>query len=157
PSPPTTASPATQRGAAMRKPETLTLGVILLIGAFYLATLRPGQEWGDDFSLYVAHARNLAEGRPYADTGYLYNPDYPSLSPRTSPPVSPLLLVPAYLAFGMTLTALKAWVVLLFLGFLWVFARLLLRRLPLPYALACLLAVGLNPYLWQLKDRLLSE
>jgi hypothetical protein len=141
----------------MRKPEILTLGTILLLGALYLTTLRPGQEWGDDFSLYVAHARNLAEGRPYADTGYLYNPDNPVLSPRTYPPVFPLLLVPVYLAFGMNLTAMKAWVVLLFLGFLGTFALLLRRRLPLPHTLVCLLLVGLNPYLWQLKDRLLSE
>ncbi|MCI0458711.1 MAG: hypothetical protein L0Z62_17270 [Gemmataceae bacterium] len=133
------------------------LATILLIGSLHLLALRPGHEWGDDFSLYVAHARNLAEGRAYADTGYVYNPHFPSLSPRTYPPVFPLLLAPVYLVFGMNLTAMKVFVIVLFLAFLWVFALTLRGRLPLPYTLACLVLVGLNPAVWQLKDRLLSE
>ncbi len=141
----------------MGKANGWVLGTIVLIGSLHLLALRPGHEWGDDFSLYVAHARNLAEGRDYADTGYIYNPHSPSLSPRTYPPVFPLLLVPVYLAFGMNLTAMKVFVILLFLAFLWVFSLILRRRLPLPYTLACLVLVGLNPAVWQLKDRLLSE
>jgi 4-amino-4-deoxy-L-arabinose transferase-like glycosyltransferase len=141
----------------MGKANFAILGTIVAIGGLHLATLRPGHEWGDDFSLYVAHARNLAEGRPYADTGYVYNPHFPSLSPRTYPPGFPLLLAPVYRICGMDLQAMKAFVVLLFAVFLWVLSILLRRRLPLPYVLACLLLVGLNPRVWQHKDRLLSE
>src|SRR5262245_47077561 len=141
----------------MRRTKFLMAGAVLLVGGLYLATLRPGHEWDDDYSLYVAHARNLAEGRPYADTGYVYNPHFPSYSPRTYPPVFPLLLAPVYRAFGLDLAAMKAFVVLLYVAFLGVLAALLRRRLRAPYALACLLLVGLNPYLWQLTDRLLSE
>ena len=141
----------------MRKPNTLILVTILLLGGLYLATLRPGHEWGGDFSLYVAHARNLAEGRDYADTGYIYNPHFPSLSPRTYPPVFPLLLVPVYLTFGLNLMAMKAFLILFFMAFLWVFSLILRRHLSLPYVVACLLLVGLNPFCWQHKDRLLSE
>jgi hypothetical protein len=127
------------------------------IGAIHLATLRQGQEWGDDFGLYVAHARNLAEGRPYADTGYVYNPADPILSPRTYPPIFPLLLVPVYLLCGVNLTAMKVWVVLLFMALLGVLALLLRKRLPFPYVVGCLTLFALNPYVWQQKDRLLSE
>jgi 4-amino-4-deoxy-L-arabinose transferase-like glycosyltransferase len=141
----------------MRQTNTLLVGSILLLGLFHLATLRPGHDWGDDFSLYVAHARNLAEGRPYADTGYIYNPHFPVLSPRTYPPVFPILLVPVYQLFGMNLMAMKAFLVLLFMAFLAVLALLLYRHLPVPYAVGCLWLVGLNPFIWQHKDRLLSE
>ncbi len=135
----------------------LILGMIVVLGAIHLATLRAGHEWGDDFSLYVAHARNIAEGRPYADTGYIYNPRNPVVSPRSYPPIFPLLLVPVYLLFGMNLTAMKVFVVMLFLAVLGMLALVYRKRLPLPYTLGCLALFALNPYVWQHKDRLLSE
>jgi len=141
----------------MTQRAILIVGLIALLGSIHLATLRDGQEWGDDFSLYVAHARNLAEGRPYADTGYVYNPANPVLSPRTYPPIFPLLLVPVYLLFGMNLLAMKVFVVLLFMLMLGVLAIFFQKRLPLPYVLGCLTLFALNPYVWQQKDRLLSE
>lgn len=141
----------------MRKKAFLLVGLIGVLGGIHVATLREGQEWGDDFSLYVAHARNLAEGRPYADTGYVYNSAHPVLSPRTYPPIFPLLLVPVYLLFGMNLTAMKVFVVLLFMALLGVLAFLFQKRVPLPYVLGCLTLFALNPYVWQQKDRLLSE
>jgi hypothetical protein len=142
---------------AMTKKAILMTGLIVVLGGIHLATLREGQEWGDDFSLYVAHARNLADGRPYADTGYVYNPANPVLSPRTYPPIFPLLLVPVYSMFGMNLLAMKAFVVLLFMLMLGVLALLFQKRLPFPYVLGCLTLFALNPYVWQQKDRLLSE
>ena len=33
---------------------------------FYLATIREGHAWGDDFSMYIRHAQNIARGEPYA-------------------------------------------------------------------------------------------
>jgi hypothetical protein len=68
--------------------------LILAIAGFQVATIRSGQDWGDDFAMYILHARNIAQGRDYAATGYIYNPDYPSLGPVTYPPVFPLLLSP---------------------------------------------------------------
>jgi hypothetical protein len=143
--------------AAMSTKTLLIAGLIGVLGGIHLATLREGQEWGDDFSLYVAHARNLAEGLPYAQTGYVYNPANPVLSPRTYPPIFPLLLVPVYLVFGMNLMAMKVFEVLLFVAMLGVLALLLQKRLPLPSVLGCLALFALNPYVWQHKDRLLSE
>jgi hypothetical protein len=142
---------------AMTRNALVLTSLISLLGVIHLATLRQGQEWGDDFSLYVAHARNLTEGRPYADTGYVYNPANPVLSPRSYPPVFPLLLVPVYLLWGLNLTAMKVWVVLLFMALLGVLALLFSKRLPLSYVAGCLVLFALNPYVWQHKDRLLSE
>jgi hypothetical protein len=141
----------------MTRKSLVLASLIVALGALHLATLRQGQEWGDDFSLYVAHARNLAEGRPYADTGYVYNRADPILSPRTYPPMFPLLLVPVYLVWGMNLTAMKIWGVLLFMALLGVLALLMRERLPFHYVIGCLTLFALNPYIWQQKDRLLSE
>jgi hypothetical protein len=141
----------------MLRPGILAGGIILCLGAVYLGTVRPGHDWGDDFGLYLRHARNLAEGLPYGDTGYVYNPALASLSPRTYPPVFPLLLAPVYAGAGLDLVALKVEVILLLLVFLWVMYRVVRHDLPLPCVLATLLLIGLNPYVWVHRDRLLSE
>jgi 4-amino-4-deoxy-L-arabinose transferase-like glycosyltransferase len=141
----------------MTKNTLLILGTIVLLGGIHLATLREGHEWGDDFSLYVAHARNLVEGRAYTDTGYVYNPHNSIVSPRSYPPLFPLLLAPVYSTFGMDLTAMKAFVIVLFMLLLGVLAVVAGERLPLPYVLGFLVLFALNPYVWQHKDRLLSE
>ena len=92
--------------------------LILAIGLAHVAALRPGHEWGDDFALYLLHARNLVEGQPYADTGYIYNPHYPSIGPPTYPPVTPLLLAPVYALVGLNLEAMKWMMVGGFMAFL---------------------------------------
>ena len=77
------------------------------ICAFYCAAIRPGHDWDDDFAMYILHARNLAEGRAYADTGYIFNPEYPLLGPASYPPGFPILLAPVWALRGLDLTALK--------------------------------------------------
>jgi hypothetical protein len=141
----------------MLKSYILLVLTVSGITAWNLLTIRAGQDWGDDFSLYIHHAKNIAEGRPYADTGYIYNPSLPSLSPRTYPPVFPLLLAPIYRCFGFNLTAMKVLVVLLLAAFLMVTYQAARRELPPMWALVLLLLIGLNPYVWEQKDRLLSE
>ncbi len=58
----------------MLKSNFLLAVTVLGIAAWHLLTIRAGHDWGDDFSLYIHHAKNIVEGQPYADTGYLYNP-----------------------------------------------------------------------------------
>ena len=77
------------------------------ICAFYFAAIRPGHDWDDDSAMYILHARNLAEGRAYADTGYIFNPEYPLLGPPSYPPGFPILLAPVWALRGLDLTALK--------------------------------------------------
>jgi hypothetical protein len=132
-------------------------GVIAVIGIGYLTTIRSGHDWGDDFAQYIGHARNLAEGRPYADTGYIYNPAFATMGPRAYPPVFPLLLAPVYRLFGLDFFAFKVEMVLFFIAFLVVFCAVFRRELPLPYLLAIVVVLALNPYLWDYKDRVMSE
>lgn len=126
------------------------------IGVFYLLTLRQGQGWMDDYAQYVLHARNLAEGRPYADTGYLLNPAYQTAGPVTYPPVFPLLLAPVYKA-GPNLQAMKAVTVICFAGFLYVLWLLFRRGLGERRALLPAALVGLSPVFWKFKDYLYAE
>jgi hypothetical protein len=125
-------------------PVALVLGVLLVVGMVHVGALRPGQDWGGDFAMYVAHARNLAEGRPYAETGYVYNPDYATVGPPTYPPVCPLLLAPVCLVYGPDLEAMKPVMIAALLVFL-LFVFLVLRKeLPAGQAAAIVALVGLN-------------
>ncbi len=122
----------------------LAAGVLLMIAAVHLGTLRRGQRWGDDFAQYVHHAKNLAQGIPYGETGYIYNPSYATIGPPCYPPVCPLLLAPVYVFFGLNLEVMKLVMIaslVCFLGFVFLCFR---RELPLPHALAGVLLVGLN-------------
>jgi hypothetical protein len=129
------------------------------VAVSYLLTLRAGQDWsiGDDFAQYILHARNIAEGRPYADTGYLYNPDAAVLGPAAYPPVFPLMLAPLWVAFGLNLLAMKALMVLVFAAALALAARLMRSALSPLECMAIVLIVGLNPFFWEFKDNVLSD
>lgn len=132
--------------------------IICSIGLFYLSTIRKGQGWGGDFSLYIHHAKNIATGQAYGNTGYIMNRHYtPLLSPQHYPPVFPVLLAPVYMAFGMNMEAMKVEVIFFSLLVLLVLFFLFKRRLSPPYTLMLLVLVGLNPYLWAAKDNILSD
>lgn len=129
----------------------------VLIGVFHLVTLREGHDWGDDFSMYIHHAENLADGLPYAETGYIYNPHNPSVGPRMYPPGFPLLLAPIVKVFGRDLRPMKALVVAFFVGSLIVLFGLFRAVLPPAYAATLVVVTGLNPFFWEFKDHVLSD
>jgi hypothetical protein len=143
--------------SALTSANLLAGALILVIGLLYALTIRQGHEWGDDFSLYIHHAKNIAEGRPYADTGYLYNPYWPGYSPRAYPPVFPLLLAPVYALFGLNLGAMKLLVIAFFVASLVVIALAFRDALSTLALLALLALVGFNPFVWDFKDGVNSE
>ncbi len=131
--------------------------IIFLAGCFHLATIRPGHTWGDDFALYILHARNLATGTNYHETGYIYDQQYSELSPPAYPPLLPLVLTPVYKWFGLNLLAMKAVIVLFFVAFLvvcWVGFR---PHLSEPALLLLLVLLSFNPYISSFKDQVLSD
>lgn len=133
--------------------------LILAIGAFLLATIRDGHDWGADFAQYVQHARNLVEGRPYAATGYVYNPATAATGPRAYPPLFPLLLTPVVAATWpeLNLTAMKVECIAFLLVALVLIERTLraVARPWLRYATVGL--IGFNPWIWDFKDQVLSD
>src|SRR4030067_807201 len=114
------------------------IGVILLIlaiGLFYFMTIRDGHDWGGDFAMYIHHAKNIVEGEKYSDTGYVYNPDNP-ISPRTYPPIFPILLTPVYKLYGLDLNLMKAEVIIFSLSWLYLIFLLFKDDLPYKYIMA---------------------
>jgi hypothetical protein len=137
--------------------QAISLGVILLIGGFYVATIRAGHGWGGDFAQYLLHAKNIAQGLNYADTGYIFNPHCPGFSPITYPPVFPLILSPVYKIFGLDLYAFKIAVTIFFIALLIVIFLIFKEYLPHKYLPLLLVIIGLNPFFWDFKDYILAE
>ena len=149
--------------------ERWLLGLVLAgLLSFHWLTFRHGHGWGGDFAMYLAHAENLVEGRPYADTGYVVNPHRPRLGPLMYPPGWPALLALPIAAFDVDfdvrpvegLELLKGWLLALFMAYLvfvWLVARSRAGPTGFAGATLVLLAVGLNPYHWDEKSALLSE
>src|SRR5258708_5979967 len=133
--------------------------LVVLIGAFYLSTIRPGESesMGDDFAMYIHEAKNIALGVDYHQTGYIYEKEYAELGPKAYPPVFPLLLAGVYKAFGLNLTAMKIEVILLFLAALLAVALTFRDELSTKQVLALVAMIGFSPYFWNYKENIVSE
>ena len=132
------------------------LAIVVLTGVFHCLTMRAGHDWGDDFSMYIQHAKNIVEGRPYAETRYIYNPFRPMYAPRAYPPAFPLLLAPVYRVYGLDFEAMKLVGVGFFLLLLVVVARLFATDLSPPISPVSG-SLAPSPYLWVFKNKVLSD
>ncbi|MEP7343801.1 MAG: hypothetical protein ABI877_00980 [Gemmatimonadaceae bacterium] len=120
--------------------ESLRLSAATRSGVLWLALfLLPFaalavHQWGwapqasaGDWAQYLLHAKALVEGRPYAETGYIFHPSAWAIGPRAYPPGLPLTLVPIVAAAGVHSSLVR----LLMLASVAVFAYLAWRRLSL--------------------------
>ena len=130
---------------------------IASLGVFYLATLRQGEAWGDDFAMYVMQARNIASGDWSPPSGYVYNPHLPRVGPPAYPPLFPLTLSPLYRIWGLNFTPMKIEVILFFLAGLYAAFEFLARRTAFPYAAGIVMLLGLSPYFWDFKETVVSD
>jgi hypothetical protein len=101
---------------------------LFLVPFFALVILH--WSWGpsasaSDYAQYLLHARAIIEGRPYAETGYIYHPAAGLIGPPAFPPGLPITLAPL-VAIGGVHTPL---VRLLMVGSVLLFAVLAAWRL----------------------------
>ncbi|MGA2118254.1 MAG: hypothetical protein ABSH56_26315 [Bryobacteraceae bacterium] len=150
---------ASDRSTNLSRDLFAVLAILAVLIPIYWTALRPGQDWGGDFSQYIAHARNIALGRPYAETRYQVTlPDAAVHMPANYPPVFPLLLAPVYRAFGLDYLPMKMLVqTLLLAACLCLYALARLRGLkPLPSA-AAVAAFALAGLVLSVKDFIVSD
>jgi hypothetical protein len=136
--------------------RVIAAAVIGMVVVVYLTTLRAGHDWGDDFSLYVLHARNLARGLPYAATGFIYNPVYPEIT-FAEPPLTPLLLAPVVWMWGLNLHAMQVLMVGTFAGALAMIFLSFESALQPASRIGLLIALGFNWFFWSFKENILAD
>ncbi|GJM21330.1 MAG: hypothetical protein DHS20C15_12450 [Planctomycetota bacterium] len=165
--PDTASFPASRRSRC----TWLALAFVLFVAGWQGATARPTHPWSgiDDFTAYLLHGHNLLEGRPYADLGDLSDPELPDANLREAfPPVYPWVLaqverlVPALEGaeappLGVNVLAFKRVQAVIFAAQLlllfFVFRRLMGDKL----ALALLVVLGTNAFLFQFREFVRSE
>ncbi|MDQ2763033.1 MAG: hypothetical protein M3Y22_05945, partial [Pseudomonadota bacterium] len=134
------------------------LGLLLGYALLCILTLRPQETWtGGDFSLYLLHARNIAQGRAYAATGYVQNPDNALMSPAAYPPGFPVLLAPVWAMAGLNLVAFKLVVITCLAALLAAVFALARPVLGAPLALTLATIAGAMPALFDRRDQILSD
>jgi hypothetical protein len=152
-------SQATKPAWSLRADAVAVLALLALLIPIYSVTLRPGQNWGSDFSQYIAHARNLASGRPYAETSYRVTlPEAAIHMPASYPPVFPLLLAPVYRAYGLDYLPMKMLVqALLLAACICIYAVARLRGLKPWLSAAAAGAFALSGEVLAAKDSVVSD
>ena len=78
---------------------------ILSIPLFFL-NIYDVHSWGDDFAQYIKEALNIAHGKRYYLSGYVYNPYNTEYAPPQYPPGYPLLLAPVVKMWGISYRAM---------------------------------------------------
>lgn len=143
-------------GCAPSHFTAVVAGLVVLVAVFHVLTLRSGVGWYGDTYQYLLHAENLVAGRPYADTGYIFNPER-YMAPVAYPAGFPILLAPVIALFGMSVPAILVLMTLVWVGTVAAFAFLVRYELPARYVYGLVLAIGLQPYVWELKHDPLSD
>jgi len=135
-------------------PDLLAALACLILAVLWLALFRPGYSvmGGGDFALYLLHAQALAEGRLYAETGFVYNPANAIMSPAAYPPGLPLLLATVVALFGLDFTAIKLVMLAALLAMLWALHRLALPDFGPRWSAVLVLAAGLSPAILMRRD-----
>lgn len=134
--------------------------VLLLVLGYLLVgyvTLSAGHAWGDDWAQYVNHARNLATGRAYSDTGYVFNSNEPHVGPPSYSPGLPLLLAPIIRLFGVNITALKTVSLACMAAAICITFILFRDALGAWVAAGAAFLFGLHDFSWSMRDCILSE
>jgi hypothetical protein len=135
------------------------LAVLLATAALHLKTMDNDHRWWGDFALYIMHAKNIATGQPYTETGFIYSPSgNQGYSPPAYAPVYPAMLAPVYKLFGLNLYALKALNLVIFIVCLAVFFRFFTNSLSFNFShLAVIAMIAFSPWFWMMRNLILSD
>ena len=143
----------------MNLKRIVSASIILIPGlvlCVYLMTLREGHPWGDDFAMYILHAKSILEGRPYSDIGFIPNPAA-IIAPRAYPPLFPLMMTPVIAWAGINLDALKLMIALLLALTIALFDVAFRDHLNIADRVIWIGLFAFNPVIMTYKDLILSD
>ena len=130
--------------------------VLLLLPLLFISN-RSSHDWGDDFAQYIHQAKNMVQGIPQSETGYIFNPENKDIGPKAYPVGFPLMLAPVYAFFGLNIKAYTLFITLVYflLGLLLVmFFR---RYFSFITSVALALLFLCNPQMLIFKQEVMSD
>lgn len=124
----------------------LVLVLMAFVSFLFVSNLTPGMiAEGTDWAMYVMHARNIVTHHPYAETGYIFQPESTTeVGAMAYPSGLPLITAPLYAMEGFNLRYIKLLNSFFLVAALWP-AFLLARRTLSPVSsLVLLITLGLS-------------
>ncbi len=79
--------------------------LILSVPLFFIG-ITDTHSWGDDFAQYIKEAQNIAVGKPFYESNYIFNKYNPAYAPPQYPAGYPLLLAPVVKIWGLSFRAM---------------------------------------------------
>ena len=132
---------------------------VIFLYAFLAAELSPGVHsvW-TDWAMYVMHARNIVKGLPYAQTGYVFQPESTTeVGANSYPSGYPLLLAPLYAVFGLNIRLFKLLNVAFFVLSLWPVYSYARRTVTPVYSLLLIVSLGFSTLFLEYFDGIGSD
>ncbi len=134
----------------------LILCSILCLPLFFI-NVKSSHDWGDDFAQYILQAKNIVEGKPQTETGYVYDKALPVIAPPAYPAGFPLMLAVVYKVKGNSIHAFN-YLISLLLFLLCVTMFLFFRNhFSELTALFLVLIFAYNPWTLSFKTEILSD
>jgi len=141
----------------LSKPKSVIgIAAILFLPLLFLGT-HTSHDWGDDFAQYIHQAKNIVNGIPQSETGYIYNKLNSVVGPHAYPMGFPLLLAPVYAIAGNNMMAFTTYIsaIYIILGLLMVsFYR---NNFPTTTSLVLAFAILYNPLMILFKGEVVSD
>lgn len=132
---------------------------LLIISCIVLLfiNIRSDQDWGDDYAQYIHQAKNIVQGIPQYETGYVYNEIYPILGPTAYTIGFPLLLSPIYALFGNNMSAFNYTITIYLIFLIIVFIGWSKKYLSEWKCLILILFFAYNPWTLRFKSEINSD
>lgn len=150
----------------LKKPSALlsTLALISIIGYsifLILGMIKPGHDWGGDFALYINQCVHLSHGsiaQLHKQNTFAMQHSLYEIGPYLYPQGFPILLLPVYWLFGISLYKMKIYCALFFIASLFLFYKLirpLFSTSIIPLIIIAML--GFSFHFIEMTDAVLSE
>lgn len=141
----------------IHSPKYRWLWVVLLLLPLLFISNHNSHDWGDDFAQYIHQAKNIVQGIPQSETGYIFNPENRDIGPKAYPVGFPLLLAPVYALFGLNIKAYTLFITLVYyvLGLLLV--KFFRRYFSFTASVALALLFLYNPQMLIFKQEVMSD
>ena len=137
----------------------MATGLLLLVLCLplFFINVSNNHNWGCDFAQYIHQAKNIIEGLPQAETGFISNAERPCTPPQAYPTGFPILLTPVYFLFGNSIKAFSIYISLLLALLAILLFSFYRRSFGVITSVIVIAFVIYNPWTIHFKQQILSD
>ncbi len=130
--------------------------LVLSIPLFFL-NIYDVHSWGDDFAQYIKEALNISQGKPFYQSGYIYNAYNTEYAPAQYPPGYPLLLAPVVKMWGIAIRPMLYLNTVIAVGLLFALFAFFRKQASVVTAVCLAVAITYSGVMIDLKGNILSD